>query len=145
MYFCEHNYTSQSNDYAAVVCGNNSLAQLHTHISVSYWSPDVWLGLELLWDIQFELLHDRKWVCQPKNFEPPFWIPKIRHWEQWLDQRCKMTWAGENWRRDGKRKATIWKEREARQSWGKQAVKNSNRETENSGGVGWWKAYETLQ
>ena len=30
-------------------------AQLHTHISVPYWSPDIWLGLELLRDIQFGL------------------------------------------------------------------------------------------
>jgi len=34
---------------------NNDQAQLHTHVSVPYWSPDVWLGLELLRDIQFEL------------------------------------------------------------------------------------------
>ena len=29
--------------------------QLHTHISVPYWSPDVCLGLKLLRDIQFGL------------------------------------------------------------------------------------------
>ena len=51
--FCVHNCTSPSNDYAAVACSNNNEAQLHTHVSVPYWSPDVWLGLELLWDIQF--------------------------------------------------------------------------------------------
>ena len=51
--FCVHNCTSPSNDYAAVACSNNIQAQLHTHISVPYWSPDVWLGLELLRDIQF--------------------------------------------------------------------------------------------
>ena len=44
-----------SNDYAAVTCSNNNQAQLHTHVSVSYRSPDVWLGLELLWDIQLGL------------------------------------------------------------------------------------------
>ena len=49
MYFCVHNCTSPSNDYAAVACSNNNL---HTHASVPYWSPDVWLGLELLRDIQ---------------------------------------------------------------------------------------------
>ena len=63
----------------------NSLAQLHTHVSVPYWSPDVWLGLELLRDIQFGLLRDQKWVWQPENFclrfvhqwlNPPFWISK---------------------------------------------------------------------
>ena len=51
--FCVHNCTSPSNDYAAVACSNNNQPQLHTHVSVSYWSPDVWLGLELLRDIQF--------------------------------------------------------------------------------------------
>ena len=29
--------------------------QLHTHVSARYWSLDVWLGLDLLWDIQFRL------------------------------------------------------------------------------------------
>ena len=51
--FCVHNCTSPSNDYAAVACSNNNQAQLHTHVSVPYRSPDVWLGLELLRDIQF--------------------------------------------------------------------------------------------
>ena len=51
--FCVHNCMSPSNDYAAVACSNNNQAQLHTHVSVPYWSPDVWLGLELLRDIQF--------------------------------------------------------------------------------------------
>ena len=51
--FCVHNCTSPSNNYAAVACSNNNQAQLHTHVSVPYWSPDVWLGLELLRDIQF--------------------------------------------------------------------------------------------
>ena len=55
MYFCVHICTSPSNDYTAVACSNNNQAQLHTHISVPYWSPDVCLGLELLWDIQFRL------------------------------------------------------------------------------------------
>ena len=55
MYFCVHNCTSPSNDYVAVAWSNNNQAQLHTYISVPYWSPDVWLGLELLWDIQFGL------------------------------------------------------------------------------------------
>ena len=43
--FCVHNCTSP--------CSNNNQAQIHTHVSVPYWSPDVWLGLELLRDIQF--------------------------------------------------------------------------------------------
>ena len=30
MYFCIHNCTSPSNDYAAVACSNNSQAQLYT-------------------------------------------------------------------------------------------------------------------
>ena len=55
MYFCVHIAMSTSNDYTAVVCSNNNYAQLHTHISVPYWSPDVFLGLELLRDIQFGL------------------------------------------------------------------------------------------
>ena len=66
MYFCVHNFTSLSNDYAAVACNNNNQAQL----SVSYWSPDIWLGLELLWDIQFGLpaiwiiRSDNNYVCR---------------------------------------------------------------------------------
>ena len=68
MYFCVNNCTSPSNDYTAVECSNNNQAQLNTHVSVSYWSPDDWLGLELLRDIQFGHLRDRKWVCQPPNF-----------------------------------------------------------------------------
>ena len=55
MYFCIHICTSPSNHYTAVACSNNQ-AQLHTHVSVPYWSPDVCLGLELLRDIQFGLL-----------------------------------------------------------------------------------------
>ena len=55
MYFCVHNCTSPSNDYAAVACISNNQAQLYTHVSVPYWSPDVWLGLEMLRDIQFGL------------------------------------------------------------------------------------------
>ena len=51
-----HTYcTSPSNDYAAVACSNNNQAQLHTHVSVPYWSPDVWLGLKLLRGIQLGL------------------------------------------------------------------------------------------
>ena len=34
MYFCVHNCTSPSYDYAAVACSNNQ-AQLHTHVSVA--------------------------------------------------------------------------------------------------------------
>ena len=55
IYFCVHNCMSPSNEYAAVACSNNNQAQLHSHVSVLYWSPDVWLGLELLWVIQFGL------------------------------------------------------------------------------------------
>ena len=55
MYFSIHNWTSPSNDYAAVACSNNNQAQLHTHVSVHYWSPDVWPGLESLQNIQFVL------------------------------------------------------------------------------------------
>ena len=29
--------------------------KLHTHVSVPYWSPDIWLGPELLRDVQFGL------------------------------------------------------------------------------------------
>ena len=36
VYFCVHNCTSPSNDYAAVACSNNNQAQLHTHVSVPY-------------------------------------------------------------------------------------------------------------
>jgi len=53
--FCVHNCKSSSNDYAAVECSNNQQAQLHTRVSVPYWFPDIWQGLELLWDIQFGL------------------------------------------------------------------------------------------
>ena len=40
--FC---WTSPSNYYAAVAHSNNNQAQLHTHVPVPYWSPDVWLSL----------------------------------------------------------------------------------------------------
>jgi len=36
MYFCVHNCTSPSNDYAAVAYISNNQAQLHTRISVPY-------------------------------------------------------------------------------------------------------------
>ena len=36
MYFCIHNCTSPSKDYAAVACSNDNQAQSHTHVSVSY-------------------------------------------------------------------------------------------------------------
>ena len=36
MYFCVNNYTSLSNDYAAVACSKNSQAQLHTLVLVPY-------------------------------------------------------------------------------------------------------------
>ena len=54
LYFCVRNCTSPSNDYTAVAYSNNQ-AQLHSHVSVPYWSPDVCLGLELLRDIQLGL------------------------------------------------------------------------------------------
>ena len=53
--FCIHNCTTPSTAYAAVACSNNNQAQLHTHVLVPYWYPDIWLGLELLRDIQFGL------------------------------------------------------------------------------------------
>ena len=49
--FCVHNCTSPSNDYAAVACSNNNQAQLHTHVSVPYWSPDIWLGRASVYEI----------------------------------------------------------------------------------------------
>ena len=52
VYFCIHNCTSPSNGYAAVACSDNNQAQLHTRVSIPYWSPDVWLDLELLRDIR---------------------------------------------------------------------------------------------
>ena len=39
--FCVNNCTSPSNDYTAVECSNNDQAQLNTHVSVPYLSPDV--------------------------------------------------------------------------------------------------------
>ena len=39
----------------SMACSNNNQAQLHTHVSIPYWSPDIWLGLELLQGIQFGL------------------------------------------------------------------------------------------
>jgi len=101
MYFCVNNWTSPSNDYAAIACSNNNQAQLHTHVPVPYWSPDVWLGLELLRGIQLGLpailnnllatyqsvatiimlvmnaLTYRKWAWLPKNF-------RVRSVRQWL-------------------------------------------------------------
>ena len=35
MYFCIHNCTSPSNDYAAVACNNNNHAQLHSSLLIS--------------------------------------------------------------------------------------------------------------
>jgi len=74
MYFCVHIYTSPSNDYTAVACSNNQ-AQLHTHVSVPYWSPDVCVGLELLCDIQFGLnnslaSYDNIYVCHECIYVP---------------------------------------------------------------------------
>ena len=89
MHFCVNNCTSPSNDYTAVECSNNNQAQLHTHVSVPYWPPDDWLGLELFRDIQFGRLRDQKWAWQPPKFspalrapvaEPPFLNFWIRHW-----------------------------------------------------------------
>ena len=97
MYFCEHNCMSSSNDYTAVACSNNSLTHLHTHVSVPYRSPDAWLCLELLQDIQFGLLRDRKWAWQPKNFQvcfahqwlnPPFWISESATDPRHLPTKC---------------------------------------------------------
>ena len=68
MYFCIHNCTSPSNDFTAVACSNNNQAQLYTHVSVPYWSPDVWLDLELLRDIQFGLLRAGSGRGNPPNF-----------------------------------------------------------------------------
>jgi len=97
-YSCVQNSTSPSNDYAAVACSNNNQAQF-TRVSVPYWSPDVWLGLELLRDIQLGLpvilnnslasyqsvatiitcvtnaLIDRKWAWQSNNFQVLFVHP----------------------------------------------------------------------
>ena len=81
MYFCINNCTSPSNDYTAVECSNNNQAQLHTHVSVPYWSPDDWLSLELLRDIQFGRLRDQKWAWQPQNF-------RLRFARQWLNPPC---------------------------------------------------------
>ena len=86
MYFCVHNCTSPSNDYAAVACSSNQ-AQLHTHVSVLYWSPDVWLGLELLLDIQIGLptwpevgmaiQNFSDWTPLSKFLNPPLNAPHI--------------------------------------------------------------------
>ena len=88
MYFCVHNCTTPSNDYAAVACSNNNQAQLHTRVSVPYWYLDVWLGLELLWDIHVGLPailnnslasgSDWKWAWQPK-------FSLMRFARQWLN------------------------------------------------------------
>ena len=122
MYFCIHNCMSASNDYKAVACSNNNQAQLHTHISVPYWSPDVCLGLELLRDIQFGLpailklstkillcvswmhLCDRKWAWQPKIFSgwtllSEFLNPPLIHPEQTQPSWCTTPakWIVHDW------------------------------------------------
>ena len=65
MYFCVHNCTSPSNDHAAMACSNNNQAQLHIRVSVPYSSPDNWLGLELLRDIQFR--QNPNWISQSNS------------------------------------------------------------------------------
>ena len=122
MYFCIHNCTSASNDYKAVACSNNNQAQLHAHVSVAYWSPDVCLGLELLRDIQFGLpailklstkillcvswmdLCDRKWAWQPKIFSgwtllSEFLNPPLIHPEQTQPSWCTTLakWIVHDW------------------------------------------------
>jgi len=52
MYFCIHNCTSPSNDYAAVACSTTTTR----HSSLTYqFLTDDWLGLELLRDTQLGL------------------------------------------------------------------------------------------
>ena len=59
--------------------------KLYTHISVPYWSPDIWLGLECFEIFSLDFQRNRKWAWQPKNLwarfarqwlNPPFWISK---------------------------------------------------------------------
>ena len=95
MYFCVHNCTSPSNDYAAVACSSNQ-AQLHTHVSVPYWSPDVWLGLELLLDIQFGLPTWPEVGVAIQNFSD--WTPTA-YYHSWvvrksstLSEHCSVLW-----------------------------------------------------
>ena len=72
MYFCVHICTCPSYDYTAVACSNKNQAQLHTQVSVPYWSPDVCLSLELLRDSQFGLLnnslasYDNNYACHER-------------------------------------------------------------------------------
>ena len=54
MYFCIHNCTSPSNDYAAVACSNNNQAVTHSCISSLLISGRL-ASLKLLRDIQFGL------------------------------------------------------------------------------------------
>ena len=91
MYFCVHNCTSPSNDYAAVAYSSNQ-AQLHTHVSVPY----VWLGLELLLDIQFGLpmwpevgvamQNFSDWTPLSKFLNPP--LTFIHSWFYFLLSTC---------------------------------------------------------
>ena len=77
MYFCVNSCTSPSNDYTAVECSNNDQAQLNTHVSVPYWSPDVWLGQSCFEIFSSDGLHDRKWAWHPKIFG---WASRASGW-----------------------------------------------------------------
>ena len=68
-----------------VACSNNNQAQLHTHESVPYWSPDVWPGLQLLRNIQLGLpAWPEVGVAQPplsKFLNPPLFNTLSLEWD----------------------------------------------------------------
>ena len=103
-----HNCLSPSNDYTTVAFSNNNQEQLHTHVAVPYWSPNVWLyrpriaSRYSVWTFSyFEQLtsYDNNYVCHECFYvpevgvatqtflaalrapvaEPPFLNFKIRH------------------------------------------------------------------
>ena len=67
MYFCVHNCTSPFKWLYSSGMQQQQPGTV-THSSISYLSPDVWIGLEFLPDIQFGGLRDRKWAWHPKIF-----------------------------------------------------------------------------
>ena len=51
----------------------------HTHTSVPYWCPDIWLGLELLRDLQFGL--SPNWISRSNSNHKCIHVTRIGAWQ----------------------------------------------------------------